>query len=129
MLLLAKVAAVLVPLALKGIVDEFSRTARGSYDQSIAYNVAYGRLDATVSEIIEASKAAQVHEFIVSLPPASSSRAARSSASRSRALLKNLHCGCRILGDGIEAGASMYCCGHCAHGSRVTEAVDNAAHA
>ncbi len=24
------------------------------------------------------------------------------------------HCGCRILGHGIEAGASMYCCVHCA---------------
>ncbi|HEU5297119.1 MAG TPA: hypothetical protein VFU71_20225 [Burkholderiaceae bacterium] len=39
------------------------------------------------------------------------------------------HCGCRILGHGIEAGASMYCCAHCAHASGVTAAVDNAAHA
>lgn len=24
------------------------------------------------------------------------------------------HCGCRILGHGIEAGAAFYCCAHCA---------------
>jgi hypothetical protein len=24
------------------------------------------------------------------------------------------HCGCRILGHGIEANGSMYCCQHCA---------------
>jgi hypothetical protein len=24
------------------------------------------------------------------------------------------HCGCRILGHGIEANGSMYCCAHCA---------------
>ncbi len=24
------------------------------------------------------------------------------------------HCGCRILGHGVEAGDSMYCCAHCA---------------
>jgi hypothetical protein len=24
------------------------------------------------------------------------------------------HCGCRIIGHGIEAGGSMFCCAHCA---------------
>ncbi|MGH2820257.1 MAG: hypothetical protein ACRDJ5_06365 [Actinomycetota bacterium] len=24
------------------------------------------------------------------------------------------HCGCRIVGHGIEAGGSMFCCAHCA---------------
>jgi len=38
------------------------------FNESIAYNIGYGRLGASVSEVIEASKAAQVHEFILSLP-------------------------------------------------------------
>jgi hypothetical protein len=33
------------------------------------------------------------------------------------------HCGCRIIGHGVEAGDKMYCCAHCArhsgeHGTR-----------
>lgn len=24
------------------------------------------------------------------------------------------HCGCRIVGHGVEAGGNMYCCAHCA---------------
>lgn len=24
------------------------------------------------------------------------------------------HCGCRIVGHGVEAGGSIYCCAHCA---------------
>ena len=27
------------------------------------------------------------------------------------------HCGCRILGHGVEAGDTMYCCAHCARKS------------
>lgn len=27
------------------------------------------------------------------------------------------HCGCRILGHGVEAGGKMYCCAHCARKS------------
>jgi hypothetical protein len=27
------------------------------------------------------------------------------------------HCGCRILGHGVEAGDTMYCCAHCARES------------
>lgn len=38
------------------------------------------------------------------------------------------HCGCRILGHGIEDGPAIYCCAHCAHEAGVTEPVDNAAH-
>jgi uncharacterized protein (DUF983 family) len=39
------------------------------------------------------------------------------------------HCGCRILGHGIEDGAAMYCCAHCAHASGVVQADDNVPHA
>lgn len=27
------------------------------------------------------------------------------------------HCGCRILGHGVEASGRMYCCAHCARGA------------
>ena len=27
------------------------------------------------------------------------------------------HCGCRILGHGVEANGTMYCCAHCARHS------------
>ena len=39
------------------------------------------------------------------------------------------HCGCKIVGHGIEDGDTFYCCAHCAHESGVREAVDNTAHA
>ncbi|UUX94186.1 ATP-binding cassette domain-containing protein [Aquabacterium sp. J223] len=38
------------------------------FNDSIAYNIGYGRPGASLSEIIEAARAAQVHEFIESLP-------------------------------------------------------------
>jgi ATP-binding cassette, subfamily B, bacterial len=38
------------------------------FNETIAYNIAYGRPGAGLPEVIEAAKAAQVHEFIVSLP-------------------------------------------------------------
>jgi hypothetical protein len=25
------------------------------------------------------------------------------------------HCGCRILGHGVEGGGKIFCCAHCAH--------------
>ncbi len=25
------------------------------------------------------------------------------------------HCGCRIIGHGVEANEAIYCCAHCAH--------------
>jgi hypothetical protein len=34
------------------------------------------------------------------------------------------HCGCKIIGHGIEAGASMFCCAHCAEASGVEGARD-----
>ena len=30
------------------------------------------------------------------------------------------HCRCRIIGHGVEASGSMYCCAHCARKSGVT---------
>jgi hypothetical protein len=39
------------------------------------------------------------------------------------------HCGCRIIGHGIEANGTYYCCGHCAHEQGAMSIVDNAAHA
>ncbi len=38
------------------------------FNDTIRYNIAYGRDDATSDEIIAAAKAAQIHEFIESLP-------------------------------------------------------------
>jgi hypothetical protein len=35
------------------------------------------------------------------------------------------HCGCRIIGHGIEADGTYYCCAHCARSSGVTAAVDH----
>ena len=39
------------------------------------------------------------------------------------------HCGCMIIGHGVEAGGAMYCCAHCAHEKGAHGLVDNAAHA
>jgi hypothetical protein len=36
------------------------------------------------------------------------------------------HCDCRIIGHGIEADGTYYCCAHCARESGVTAAVDHA---
>lgn len=38
------------------------------FNQTIGYNIAYGRLNASFDEVIEAAKAAQIHEFIEKLP-------------------------------------------------------------
>ncbi|MFL6664893.1 MAG: ABC transporter transmembrane domain-containing protein [Rhizobacter sp.] len=38
------------------------------FNDTIAYNIGYGRVGAGMADIIEAAKAAQVHEFILSLP-------------------------------------------------------------
>jgi hypothetical protein len=35
------------------------------------------------------------------------------------------HCGCKIIGHGIEAGRKYFCCAHCARESGVTAAVDH----
>jgi hypothetical protein len=34
------------------------------------------------------------------------------------------HCGCRIIGHGVEAHGDMYCCAHCAGKSGVHEVQD-----
>lgn len=34
------------------------------------------------------------------------------------------HCGCKIIGHGIEGAESFYCCAYCANQSGVREAVD-----
>ena len=39
------------------------------------------------------------------------------------------HCGCRVIGHGVEASGRIYCCAHCAHGAGAHGLVDNAAHA
>ena len=36
------------------------------------------------------------------------------------------HCGCRILGHGVEAGGVTYCCAHCARESGVAGLTDRA---
>lgn len=36
------------------------------------------------------------------------------------------HCGCRIVGHGVEDDGSMYCCAHCARESGVKGVADNA---
>ncbi len=37
------------------------------------------------------------------------------------------HCGCRIIGHGVEAGGSMFCCAHCASEEGHEAPVDRAA--
>ena len=34
------------------------------------------------------------------------------------------HCGCRIIGHGMEAGGTFYCCAHCAAQEGVSEVHD-----
>ena len=38
------------------------------------------------------------------------------------------HCGCRIIGHGIQANQTFYCCAHCAHAAGATNIRDNAEH-
>ncbi len=38
------------------------------FNDTIRYNIAYGRADATEDDIIAAAKAAQIHDFVMSLP-------------------------------------------------------------
>ncbi|HEU5260458.1 MAG TPA: hypothetical protein VFU41_03435 [Gemmatimonadales bacterium] len=35
------------------------------------------------------------------------------------------HCGCKIVGHGIEAKRKFYCCAHCARAEGVTTVVDH----
>ena len=34
------------------------------------------------------------------------------------------HCGCKVIGHGVEADGVFYCCAHCANRSGVREVVD-----
>ena len=34
------------------------------------------------------------------------------------------HCGCKIIGHGVEADEKFFCCGHCAHKAGVLEIHD-----
>jgi len=34
------------------------------------------------------------------------------------------HCGCKIIGHGVEAEGRMFCCGHCAHRAGFPALVD-----
>jgi hypothetical protein len=36
------------------------------------------------------------------------------------------HCGCRVIGHGVEADEVVFCCANCARHAGVTEVVDNA---
>lgn len=36
------------------------------------------------------------------------------------------HCGCRIVGHGVEANGTMFCCAHCAQETGVPELKDRA---
>ena len=36
------------------------------------------------------------------------------------------HCGCRVIGHGIEANGKFYCCAHCAREQGVTAVADHA---
>ena len=38
------------------------------FNDTVGYNIAYGRDDATHADVIEAAKAAKIHDFIISLP-------------------------------------------------------------
>ena len=37
------------------------------------------------------------------------------------------HCGCKVLGHGVEAGGHVYCCANCARHSGINEMVDRSA--
>ena len=39
------------------------------------------------------------------------------------------HCGCKVIGHGVEDNENFYCCAHCANESGVRDAVDRAGNA
>jgi hypothetical protein len=39
------------------------------------------------------------------------------------------HCGCRVIGHGVETGMAIYCCAHCANMSGVHDVKDRSASA
>lgn len=36
------------------------------------------------------------------------------------------HCGCRVIGHGVEAGGQVFCCAHCARETGVDDVTDRA---
>ncbi len=36
------------------------------------------------------------------------------------------HCGCRVIGHGVQQGTVIFCCAHCAQGSGATSLQDRA---
>jgi hypothetical protein len=38
------------------------------------------------------------------------------------------HCGCRIIGHGMDVNGTFYCCAHCAHEKGATQVRDNETH-
>ena len=38
------------------------------FNDTIGYNIRYGRIDATMEEVVEAARMAQIHDFVMSLP-------------------------------------------------------------
>jgi hypothetical protein len=36
------------------------------------------------------------------------------------------HCGCRVIGHGVESNGSVFCCAHCAHEEGVAAVADRA---
>ncbi len=36
------------------------------------------------------------------------------------------HCGCKVVGHGVQAGGSFYCCAHCARSAGASELRDRA---
>lgn len=36
------------------------------------------------------------------------------------------HCGCRVIGHGVESGGAIFCCAHCAHQAGTSELRDRA---
>ncbi|MCS6933208.1 MAG: ABC transporter ATP-binding protein/permease [Acetobacteraceae bacterium] len=60
---------------IRGVTQQSLRAAIGVvpqdtvlFNDTIRYNIAYGRPDATEEEIVEAAKLAQVHDFVLRLP-------------------------------------------------------------
>jgi Rieske Fe-S protein len=33
------------------------------------------------------------------------------------------HCGCKVIGHGVEVDGRFYCCAHCARGAEATDAI------
>jgi ATP-binding cassette subfamily B protein len=59
------------------------------FNDTIYYNIQYGRPDATREEVLGAAKAAHIHDFIMSLPDGYDARVGERGLKLSRAILKD----------------------------------------